>query len=107
MARPEGPSCNSHDREVVGQMFSNNQRGPKDTHEFHVGPAGLTLSLPLRVLTSFSRPDGRGYYIAALRASRSRETDVSIKSCTPAEIQSESLQGGTTNMATKVGKNMT
>jgi len=26
----------------------------------HVGPSGLTPSLPLRVLTSLPRPDGRG-----------------------------------------------
>jgi hypothetical protein len=32
------------------------------------GRAGLTPSLPLRVLISVPRPDGRVYYIAALRA---------------------------------------
>lgn len=39
MARPEGPSCNSHDRKVVVTVLEI-LRGPKDRH---VGPSGLIV----------------------------------------------------------------
>lgn len=60
--RPIGPLFNSRDRQVVvnGPKID---RGPKDRHD-HIGPPGLGVTL----WWLLPRPDGRGYFITALRA---------------------------------------
>ena len=89
LTRPERPSGNSHYPQVVVMVLEMIRRseGPHETL-YHVGPSGLVVfKLELN-----PRPDGRGYFMTALRAlsrsgtNRSRYRPHNRKRTAPARL---------------------